>query len=347
MNLKSIEYNLYAKQIILENIGINGQQKLKNAKILIVGLGGLGCPALLYLVTSGIGSIGIIDHDQIDISNLNRQILYNINDISKYKTISAKLAIKKINQQCNIKAYNEKLDPANAKSIIKRYDIILDATDNFKTRYNIDQICYTLHKIHIYGAINKYEGHIGVFNYKNNLRYKDIYPKNLNLKNINCEDNGIIGTMSGIIGILQATESIKIILGIGKIINGYLLKYNLLETSFQYIKLNPTKDLNNYAEMQKQKDNINNFINTTDLIKKHQSKYIVIDIRNRHDFKISHAYKAINIPVKYFKAKKTIEFIKYYCYQYQIIISCNQFIKSSTISKLLASYQINTYILNK
>lgn len=347
INLNDKEYKLYAKQIILENIGINGQQKLKNAKILLIGLGGLGCPALIYLISSGIGSIGIIDHDRINLSNLNRQILYNINDIYNYKTQLAQSAIQKINPQCNIEAYNEKLNILNATNIIKKYDIIIDATDNFKTRYIIDEICYKLHKIHIYGAINKYEGHVSVLNYKNNLRYIDIYPKILKLKNINCEDHGILGTMSGIVGILQATESIKIILGIGKIINGYLLKYNLLDASFQYIKFNPDKNKNKDSNKQISKNSQDNFIKDNNLINTLSSKYIILDIRNNHDFKISHKYQTINIPADRFKAKETIEFLKSYCSQYQIIITCNQFIKSSTISQLLSRYQIQTKVLNK
>nr|QCI08286.1 Molybdopterin biosynthesis protein [Pterothamnion crispum] len=239
--LNEEEYQQYARHLVLDNIGLNGQKRLKNAKVLIVGAGGLGCPAILYLSASGIGCIGIIDYDKINLSNLNRQIIYNIENINEYKTDCTKLKIQKINKKCQINTYNYKLTKINAKHIIKNYDIVIDATDNFNTRYIIDKICYIYHKIHIYGAINKYEGQVSVFNYQNNIRYSDIYPQHLQLKNHNCNDIGILGAMTGIIGILQATEGIKIILGIGNIINGKILTYNLLNTSFKIVKIFPIK----------------------------------------------------------------------------------------------------------
>nr|YP_009297088.1 molybdopterin biosynthesis protein [Ceramium japonicum]AOM66431.1 molybdopterin biosynthesis protein [Ceramium japonicum] len=344
-NLNNTEYKQYAQQIILENIGINGQKRLKNTKILIIGLGGLGCPALLYLAASGIGNIGIMDHDQINISNLNRQILYNFKNIQQNKTNCAKIFIKNINQECKITIYNYNFNRINGNKIIKKYDIIIDATDNFKARYTIDKICYKLHKIHIYGAINKYDGHISIFNYKNNLRYIDIYPKNLDLQELSCENNGIIGTMSGIIGILQATETIKIITGIGNIKNGYMLKYNLLESSFHYVKCHPIKQKNKNDIIQNSINEIHNILEIQDINKENIKDCIIIDIRNIIDFHRYHSYKSINIPKQYFQAKQTIDLIKFWSTTYTIIISCNQVITSFTISNLLKKFEIKTYIL--
>ena len=238
-NILKHEYKKYSRQIILQNIGIHGQYRLKKSSVLIIGAGGLGCPAILYLAHSGIGHIGIIDSDSIDYSNLNRQILYNDTHISQLKSDIAKQSIKNCNQQCKLKTYNIKLDKYNSYSIIKLYDIILDCTDNFETRYIIDQVCFDLHKPHIYGAIQQFEGHISVFNYKNGIRYSDIYT-NLDTENVTnntCTNLGVIGVITGTIGILQATEAIKIILGIGKIITDKLLTYNLLNTKFQAISL--------------------------------------------------------------------------------------------------------------
>lgn len=343
-NLNNIEYKQYAQQIILENIGLNGQKRLKNANVLIIGLGGLGCPALLYLVASGIGHIGIMDYDKVSLSNLNRQILYNTNHINKNKTKYAKSSVQNINKECKITIYDEKLNHNNGYKIIKQYEIVIDATDNFKVRYIIDEICYQLHKIHIYGAINKYEGHLSVFNYKNNLRYIDIYPNNLNLQEISCTSNGILGAMSGIIGLLQITEALKIILGIGTIQSGYMLQYNLLNISFNHIKFNSIKNKNKPKIILNGISKINQIIGKKDLYKLEHSKFIIIDIRNRINFYNNHSNKAINIPAYKFQAKQTIEALKSSCNIYKIILSCNNITTALTIANLLKKYNIKALI---
>lgn len=202
MNLSKIELKRYSKQIIVDNIGINGQLRLKKAKILIIGAGGLGCPILLYLASSGIGRIGIIDYDIVDKSNLNRQILYTEEDNKILKTEAAQKKLNIFNSHCQIATYSIELNSKNSLDIIKKYDVIVDASDNFKARYAIDLACHKLHKPHVYGAIQEFEGQIFVFNYKDNLRYSDIYPHDLNLENNNtCNMTGIIGETTGIIGI--------------------------------------------------------------------------------------------------------------------------------------------------
>lgn len=333
------EYHQYSKQLILDNIGIQGQYRLKQSKILIIGAGGLGSPIIIYLAASGIGNIGIIDHDNINISNLNRQIIYNFNQIKSFKTYYAKQKIKHINPRCSTHVYTYKLTDQNAINIIKYYDIIIDATDNFNTRYIIDKICYKLHKIHIYGAINKYEGQVSVFNYKNNIRYSDLYPKKLNLLNNNCNNTGIIGVMSGMIGILQATEAIKIVLGIGNIINGKVLIYNCLNNSFKKITVYPQKKLITQGK----------YNNITRYIQKHElTKYddlIIIDVKSDKEFSNIHINQAINIPLKLFQHKKTIQFINKQLKYKQIILHCNQLSRATTASYILLKYKINTHIL--
>nr|QCI05375.1 Molybdopterin biosynthesis protein [Compsothamnion thuyoides] len=263
--ISKIEYNLYARHLILNNIGIHGQKKLKKSKILIIGAGGLGCPAMLYLVASGIGYIGIIDEDLIEISNLNRQILYNTQDIHKTKVKCAKTKLQTINPECKIIKHTKKLNNLNAEEIIKYYNIIIDACDNFKTRYIIDKTCYKLNKIHIYGSIEQFNGQICIFNYKSGIRYSNLYPKELKIQDSSCIGNGILGVMTGIIGILQATEAIKIILGIGKTLENQLLIYNLLNLSFTCVKIYSK----NYNQKLLPLNNIN-----TNIISKSQLIYI-------------------------------------------------------------------------
>lgn len=346
-HLNKKEYQQYSKQLILSNIGTYGQKRLKMAKVLIIGLGGLGCPILLYLTSAGIGNIGIVDYDIIDLSNLNRQVLYNLNDLKKQKSIQASCFIKRINPECNLTTYDYKLTKTNIKQIIKSYDIIIDATDNFEARYIIDEICYKLHKTSIYGAINQYEGHVSVFNYKSNTRFTDIYPKNLELKDINCNDNGILGSMSGIIGILQATEAIKIILGIGQLLNGILLKYNLLNASFQKIVISPIKYTIKNQIIYNKLEISNSIINLEDINKINKKISIILDIRHSSEFSLNHFDQAINIPTYYFQTHKIIHFLIQYSKNYNFILVCNNLTKSITISNLLIKYQIKTYIIKE
>nr|YP_009295903.1 molybdopterin biosynthesis protein [Schimmelmannia schousboei]AOM64838.1 molybdopterin biosynthesis protein [Schimmelmannia schousboei] len=317
-DLLNNEYKRYGRHLILKNIGINGQKRLKNAKILLIGAGGLGCPAIIYLASCGIGYLGIIDHDQIEESNLHRQILYNQTDINEFKVKSAKRKIHEINSLCKVNIYPYRLTYNNSIDIIKNYDIIIDASDNYDTRYIIDFTCYKLHKIHIYGAIQNFEGQMSVFNYKNGPRYIDIYPKSLNLKEQKCNELGVLGILPGIIGILQATEVIKIILGIGQILSGYFIIYNALNMSFKKVKIPHIikqyylQNTNIHPKTIKIKKTIP-ILNLNELINQKQYKLLLIDVRQNIEFQNSHIRNSINIPLKKFKQKNTIEFIKNNC----------------------------------
>lgn len=347
INLNKREYQQYSRQLILNNIGIHGQKRLKNARVLIIGLGGLGCPVTLYLATAGIGNIGLIDYDVINLSNLNRQILYTLNDIGELKIRQTLSFIKNINKECKLTTYECKLTSKNIKEIIKLYDIIIDATDNFDTRYLIDEACYKLHKTCIYGAINQYEGHVSVLNYKNNTRFIDIYPKKLELKDISCNENGILGTMSGIIGILQATEAIKVILGIGQILNGRLLKYNLLNTSFQKIMINPIKKDITKQIIYNTTKIPTSIIQLKNISQINTNTSIILDIRNTIDFQFNHYNQSINIPTHFFQTQKVIKFLVQYSQTYNFILICNNLTKSITIANLLTKYKIKTCIMQK
>nr|YP_009391936.1 Molybdopterin biosynthesis protein [Acrosorium ciliolatum]ARW60080.1 Molybdopterin biosynthesis protein [Acrosorium ciliolatum] len=349
IGLSDKEYNIYAKHLILENIGLNGQKRLKKAKILVIGAGGLGCPALMYLVVSGIGYIGIIDNDYIDLSNLNRQILYSLDDINHMKTTSAKNKIKNINKQCKIITHNYKLCQKNASEIIQYYDIIIDANDNFKTRYIIDKICYKLHKIHIYGAIQEFEGQITVFNYQNSNRYSKIYPERLNLIDNNCNNYGVIGIITGNIGIIQATEAIKIILGIGQIINNKILRCNLLNISFYQTQIYNLKKSNKYKNKLLYNNYLKKIISLSkfhSLNKSNKQFLLIIDLRQKNEFKEKHISKSINIPINKLKINKSLQFLQKNNKYKTIVIYCNKIYRSVIASYILHSHNIDHYILN-
>lgn len=342
------EYKLYSKHLIIDNIGINGQKRLKTAKVLMIGAGGLGCPAMLYLIASGIGYLGIIDNDYIEISNLPRQLLYKKNNINNLKTIQAKEKLQTINNKCKIIIHKYKLSKNNAAEIIKYYDIIIDGCDNFETKYIIDTICFNLHKTYIYGGIQNFEGQISVFNYKSGPRYIDIYPIQLNLNLNNCNNNGVINIIAGTIGLLQATETIKIILGIGKISYKKILVYNLLYSFLDKIKVY-SKKIQSQAYEQTYIYN-NKYISYTQFkeIKNTLNKhFLLIDIRSQNEFITKHMYQSINIPIQNFKIKNTIYFLQKYNKTHIIIIYCKNINRSLIVSNLLQKIHIKHFILNQ
>jgi molybdopterin/thiamine biosynthesis adenylyltransferase/rhodanese-related sulfurtransferase len=232
------DYNRYQRQIQLKEIGQVGQNKISNAKVLIIGAGGLGCPALQYLAAAGVGTIGIIDFDVIEMSNLQRQILYAVDDIGQSKAITAAKKIEALNPEIKIDTFNVQITNKNALEILENYDIIIDGSDNFATRYLINDACVLLDKPLIYGAVLRFEGQIGVFNLADKVtnvktNYRDLFPKPPNLDSaISCNDVGVLGVIPGIIGTMQATEALKIITGVGKPLANKIISYNALENSF-------------------------------------------------------------------------------------------------------------------
>ena len=237
--LSEKELQRYSRQIKLQEIKLEGQLKLKNSKVLIVGAGGLGSPAAIYLATSGVGTIGIIDFDKVDESNLQRQILHSTDSLGALKTESALKALKKLNNEIEIKTYNEKLTSRN-KEIIKDYDVVIDGSDNLPTRYIINDTCVELKKPFVYGAVLKFEGQVSVFT-RGGPCYRCLLPE-LPLDSDSCEQAGVLGSIPGVIGTIQATEALKIILGIGEVLSGKLLSYNALSMKFTELKLNKKKD---------------------------------------------------------------------------------------------------------
>ena len=242
MNFNLKEFKRFEKQIILNKVGIQGQKKIKKAKILIVGMGGLGCPLLTYLAASGIGHVGIVDPDKVELSNLNRQILYNISDLDKYKVIQAKVQVKKIYKNIKIKTFKSRLTPKNIKSILKGYEIICDGTDNYETRYLINDFCKKNKKVLISAAISRFDGHLFKFNFtKTGPCYRCFMPDQPILEN-NCETEGIFSPVAGVMGSLQANEILKTVLNLKSDLNTNMLIFNSLKMSLRTVKISFNKN---------------------------------------------------------------------------------------------------------
>ena len=239
LNLK--EFKKFEKQIILKKVGISGQKKIKKAKVLIVGMGGLGCPLLTYLASSGVYNVGIVDHDKIELGNLNRQILFNTSDLGKYKVNQAKIKIKKIYNQIKIKTLKIKITKENIKTILKGYDIICDGTDNFDTRLLINDYCKKNKKILISAAISKFDGHLFKFNFKKKTPCFRCFMQQQPIQEMNCDIEGIFPPVAGILGSLQANEVLKTILDLKDDLSGNILIFDSLKMSIRKskIQINP------------------------------------------------------------------------------------------------------------
>ena len=223
----------YHRQIILPEIGEEGQKKLNAAKVLVIGAGGLGCPVLQYLSGAGIGTIGIIDFDVVETSNLHRQVLYGKNDVGTNKALAAKKRLSDLNPDIVINVYPEKLTVKNALTLFADYDIVIDGSDNFSTRYLVNDACIITGKPLVYGAIFKYQGQVSVFNYNNGPSYRCLFPEPPSAGTVpSCSEIGVIGVLPGIIGSFQANEVLKMILGIGEVLDGKLMMYDSLSTQF-------------------------------------------------------------------------------------------------------------------
>ncbi len=229
MNLSVEEEEQYRRHLLLNEIGLEGQLKLKQAKVLVVGAGGLGCPILQYLTAAGIGTIGIADDDDVEQSNLQRQILYTYKDIKENKAKSAAKRLQLLNPFIKFDVYKTRLTKENVLDLFKKYDIIVDGTDNFPTRYLINDAAVITNKPVVFGSIFKFEGQVSVFNYKNGTTYRCLYPTAPRPNEVaNCSEIGVLGVLAGIIGSIQANEVLKIILGLGSILSGKLLTFNAL-----------------------------------------------------------------------------------------------------------------------
>ncbi|WP_298238124.1 HesA/MoeB/ThiF family protein [uncultured Algibacter sp.] len=247
----------YNRHIILSEIGQAGQEKISNAKVLVIGAGGLGCPVLQYLTAAGVGTIGIIDFDMVDLSNLQRQVLFGTSSLGKNKSLAAKERLQDLNNDIMVVAYPELLNYQNALVLFQEYDIIVDGSDNFETRYLVNDACLITNKPLVFGAIYKFEGQVAVFNYNQGPSYRCLFPNPPQKDSVpNCSEIGVIGVLPGIIGSMQANEVLKLILGLGDILSGKLLCYNALKSDISILKIKRNEAI--IQSVLKEKDNFKN-----------------------------------------------------------------------------------------
>ena len=241
--LSNDEISRYSRHLILPEVGMEGQQKLKAAKVLCVGTGGLGAPLALYLTAAGVGTLGLVDFDTVDASNLQRQIIHSTATVGKLKVDSAEVALKGLNPYVNVVKHNTMLTSANALEIFKDYDIIADGTDNFQTRYLVNDACVLLGKPNAYGSIFRFEGQASVFATEDGPCYRCLYPEPPPPGLVpSCAEGGVLGILPGLVGVIQATEVIKLILGIGETLAGRLLLIDALGMNFRTLKLRKNPD---------------------------------------------------------------------------------------------------------
>jgi len=238
-SLSKFEIERFSRQLVLKNIGAKGQKKILSSKILVVGVGGLGCPAAENLVRAGVGTIGLIDNDIVNLSNIHRQSLFNSKDVKKLKVNVAAKKLKEINPLTKIKTYNSRLDKNNIQKIIKNYELVIDGTDNFKTKFLINDYCIKYKKKLITGAISKFDGHIFTFDFndRKTASLKNFYQeKEVSDDILNCEFDGVIGTTASIVGATQANEALKMIMEIGQNLKNQILIIDLLNLNFRKVK---------------------------------------------------------------------------------------------------------------
>jgi adenylyltransferase/sulfurtransferase len=233
----------FSRHLILPEIGLEGQKRLKAASVLCVGTGGLGSPLLLYLAAAGVGRLGIVDFDVVDASNLQRQVIHGTSWVGKPKIESARHRILEINPHCQVELHNTALTSENALEILSSYDVICDGTDNFPTRYLVNDACVLLGKPNVYGSIFRFEGQATVFNHEGGPNYRDLFPEPPPPGLVpSCAEGGVVGVLPGIIGVIQATETVKILTGIGTTLSGRLLLFDALKMSFRELRLRPSPD---------------------------------------------------------------------------------------------------------
>jgi adenylyltransferase/sulfurtransferase len=309
----------YSRHLLIPEVGLEGQRKLKNSSALIVGTGGLGSPVALYMAAAGVGRIGLVDYDVVDSSNLQRQIIHGTSTIGKLKVESAKAKLLDLNPDIQVDVYNEPYTSENALRIAANYDIILDGTDNFPTRYLTNDVAVFLGKPNVYASIFRFDGQVSVFHAKEGPCYRCLFPEPPPPGLVpSCAEGGVLGVLPGTIGTLQATEALKVLLGIGEPLIGRLLLYNALDMTFDFVKLkkNPNcrvcgpnadiKELIDYEEfcgVPSHDHEDSNAVNSFDITAKELAERVktnhlkLLDVREPHELEISKIPSALNIPL--------------------------------------------------
>jgi sulfur-carrier protein adenylyltransferase/sulfurtransferase len=341
IQLNSDDYERYSRHLILPEIGVEGQKRLKAASVLCIGTGGLGAPLLLYLAAAGVGRIGIVDFDVVDTSNLQRQVIHGTSWVNKPKIESAKNRILEINPFCQVDLYNSRLSSENALDILQPYDIVVDGTDNFPTRYLVNDACVLLDKPNVYGSIYRFEGQATVFNYQGGPNYRDLYPEPPPPGMVpSCAEGGVLGILPGIIGVIQATETVKIITGAGTTLSGRLLLYNALDMKFRELKLRPNpvrpviEKLIDYeqfcgipqakaAEAQQQMELSE--MTATELKQLFDSgakDFVLLDVRNPNEYEIAKIPGSVLVPLSEIEQGPGVEKVKELANGHRLIAHC-------------------------
>lgn len=341
IQLTKEEYERYSRHLILPEVGLEGQKKLKAASVLCVGTGGLGSPLLLYLAAAGIGRIGIVDFDVVDHSNLQRQVIHGTAWVGKPKIESAKNRILEINPYCQVDLYEVRLSSENVMDIFKPYDIVVDGTDNFPTRYLVNDACVLLDKPNVYGSIFRFEGQATVFNYEGGPNYRDLYPEPPPPGLVpSCAEGGVLGILPGIIGVIQATETVKIILGEGRTLSGRLLLYNALEMTFRELKLRPNpvrpviEKLIDYEEfcgipqarMEEEKQQAEmpemSVTELKQILDSGADDILLIDVRNPNEYEIAQIPGSVLIPLPDIENGSGVDKVKQLLNGHRLIAHC-------------------------
>ncbi len=341
IQLNKEEYERYSRHLILPEVGLDGQKRLKAASVLCIGTGGLGSPLLLYLAAAGIGRIGIVDFDIVDYSNLQRQVIHGTSWVGKPKIESAKNRILEINPFCQVDLYETRMSSENAIAIATPYDIIIDGTDNFPTRYLMNDVSVLLNKPNVYGSIFRFEGQATVFNYQGGPNYRDLYPEPPPPGMVpSCAEGGVLGVLCGIIGTIQATEAIKIILGQGTTLSGRLLLYNALDMTFRQLKLRPNpvrpviEKLVDYEQFcgipQAKAQEANQQMQIPEmtvtelkaLIDSDAKDFVLLDVRNPNEYQIAQIPGSVLVPLPDIENGNGIEKVKELLNGHRLIAHC-------------------------
>ena len=356
--LNSDEEERYQKHLTLKEIGYEGQLNLKNSSVLCIGAGGLGSSVLLYMAAAGIGKIGIVDNDHVEKSNLQRQIIHETNTVGNLKIDSARERIKKFNPNTELSTFAERINPNNALEIIREFDVVCDCSDNFGTRYLINDACIILNKPLVFGSVQGFEGQVSVFNLQENSpNLRDLLPKSP-LQNAipSCAEYGVVGVSTGLIGILQVNEIIKIILKKGKILDGQILIFDLLNMNMKKLHLKSdiiNKQIKNLSQFedfyQDDECSQNNVevvsINANDfhsLYKAKPNNILLIDVRENEEFSHSSIKGSISIPLSNLNQDSDLEFIQKESLNKEVFTICKSGKRSEKASKILSKFKIRS-----
>jgi len=356
--LNSDEQERYQKHLTLKEIGYEGQLNLKNSSVLCIGAGGLGSSVLLYLAATGIGRIGIIDNDYVEKSNLQRQIIHETDTIGNLKIDSARERIKKLNPNSELLTFAERINPNNALKIIEQFDVICDCSDNFGTRYLINDSCLILNKPLVFGSVQGFEGQVSVFNlHKKSPNLRDLLPESPSKNAIpSCAEYGVVGVSTGLIGILQVNEIIKIILQKGEILDGTILVLDLLNMNIKKLHLERSqvnqriKNLSQFEDFYSdnqclEENNEINSINASDFKKIYNvkpNKILLIDVRENAEFSTSAIKGSISVPLSHLNKDFDLEFIKKESLIKEVFTICKSGKRSKQASKILSKFKIQS-----